>query len=597
MTLSFTKKIILSLLFLVVSFSPIIARNAQAVVPVVDGPVGISAAGILVAANVTAGVTTTATTWATIKENGLNFLVYQASQVLMNQITNNIVNWIRGGFNGSPSFAIDPEKFFNDLADVVAGDLANQIRGLAICDFDADFRINLMNSLFLTDQNEETFSRKVSCPFDIIDTTKCDSQGQNCRRISPAEQAQNFAQDFVNGGWSAYEATLQDSGNKFGVALATQKELKRRTAKQQSLQQQKLNQSGGFLDVLNMESCNYPANVDISTKSGAEKQTYDRMYCTTATPGSLVSDQLQKVTSLDLDRLGFADNLNKIASAFIQQVTKMAIEGVYTPRTDGGNGLSASRRLGDETNYYQNCQDLSETVVSTPQQDAEIAALVNAAPSVQAARTELQTAETSADLAFEAAQTAAGVYETARLAFERTRDVVIPQMARDLTIAQTNLANCQYNVNVTCINAGSLAAAVQRATLNLNEEKDKIASRGAISLITGAQLPLGGPLYIAQENARVAMAAKQADLVIAEREKDRLNENLDVLVHGTDGNSGASYANARLSVLGIDMVRAGSSCVDQNVNSIVGDIGDQTNEAASVDELFRQAQEAEPKAI
>ena len=103
------------------SFSP---EKARAQIPLIvnDPLVFKNTLAVAVQTGAIAGLQTAQTTWDTVTKNGLDFLVYQASQVLMNIVTENIINWIREGFNGSPTFAIDPQRFFNDLADVVAGD-------------------------------------------------------------------------------------------------------------------------------------------------------------------------------------------------------------------------------------------------------------------------------------------------------------------------------------------------------------------------------------------------------------------------------------------------------------------------------------------
>ena len=51
-------------------------------------------------------------------------VVYEFGQELLNQVTDNTITWIRGGFNGSPSFDVNPEQLLLGLADSVAGNTA-----------------------------------------------------------------------------------------------------------------------------------------------------------------------------------------------------------------------------------------------------------------------------------------------------------------------------------------------------------------------------------------------------------------------------------------------------------------------------------------
>lgn len=587
MSTSFIKKFF-SVALITIFFAPIFCKNVLADVVITSSPdLAPQTAGILVATKVTAGLNSVTTTWETIKKNGLDFLVYQASQLLMNQITDNIVTWIRGGFNGSPTFAVDPQRFFNDLADVIAGDLANQIRGLAVCDFDANFRISLMNSLFLAQDSDEKFARKVTCPFNFTDYGSCDSNGQNCRTLSPAEQAQAFSQSFVNGKWNAFEASLRDTGNTFGVALVTQKELERRTIAHQKIQEQKLTQSGGFLDILDTQNCHYPDGIDITNKSGNERQIYQRMYCTTTTPGSLVSDQLKKVTGLDLDRLGFADNFNKIASAFIQQVTKMAIQGVYHPQTDTGSGLAQRSRTDS---FYQDCINRSAAATSTPEEDADIAAAVSASPTIINATEAYNTANTN----WENANNTLADLRVALGAATSTFNAKVAEINSSLQPAYASAVGayntCFGNYNVNNRSAESINRYYCRAQVNARDAAftNLTVAQGLIAGPTSS-LPTGGALYAAVRAAETPIPGA----VDAERRASLARDSAnDLLSQRTN----TAYGNARLSVLGVTMAQTGNSCLEQGVTDTVNTIDIQTGET-NLDNLLRDAREQEPGAI
>ena len=597
-------KILLTVILATVFFIPVFVDRAQAqIAAVVSAPLlEAQTAGIVVATNVSAAVNTTATTWETIRKNGLDWMVYQASQVLLNELTENIIAWIRGGFNGSPSFAVDPERFFNDLADMVAGDFANEIRGIAVCDFDADFRINLMNSLFLEPEQAKV-AKKLTCPFDAIDFSSCDSNGQNCRRYSPAEQAQSFAQNFVNGGWNAYEATLRDGGNKFGVALVTKKELNNRKLNQQRIQEQKLTQSGGFLDMIDSNACNYPEGVDVSTLSGSELKTYQRAHCQTTTPGKLIGEQLNKVTGIDMDRLGFADNFNKIASAFIQQVTRMAIQGVYKP-ADASTGQSPSGLWAaqNSTYDYQSCVAQSEAVVPSEQQQADIAAAVYASAGVQNAQRVFNDADTRYTTAYDLYTTASSTYQSAVQAYNAVL-ITIPAKRQAVITAQTALNAC--NAEILCNNQYTLQRNLTDATNIYNIAVDKTASPGAYSLQTNVLLNngRGGDLTMdMNDKFDLSEAARTEALRIYTQERAPADEALLTALYGRpDANgvrTGGAYANATLAVMGVDMTREGVNCVSNNVGNIITNTSNQTQVLHSdLNAILEQSQANAPIAI
>ena len=56
---------------------------------------------------------------------GADTIMYAIGQQLLTSLTDSTVNWIKGGFNGSPAFAVDPTKLFLDTANMVSGGLAN----------------------------------------------------------------------------------------------------------------------------------------------------------------------------------------------------------------------------------------------------------------------------------------------------------------------------------------------------------------------------------------------------------------------------------------------------------------------------------------
>ena len=56
-----------------------------------------------------------------IKEYVLDPLAWGVAKAMVQQIVDKTVNWINGGFNGSPSFVQNPEQFFQKIGDNIAG--------------------------------------------------------------------------------------------------------------------------------------------------------------------------------------------------------------------------------------------------------------------------------------------------------------------------------------------------------------------------------------------------------------------------------------------------------------------------------------------
>ena len=290
----------------------------------------------------------------------MDCIVYNAGQKMLEQLTNNTVQWIQGGFHGSPSFSVNTHEIFLDLADMVAGDLARSIRGIATCDFRVNFKNDLANEVELSTKREYKFNRSVECPF--------------------PETFQVNSSDFYNGinkwSWEGLEYALQESGNPFGVAILTGDELALRSAEKKEVRKQELSWSSGFTNIIDTENCNYPRGlieyhtgdennttinqdvwnqeIEAGTITAARAREIQKTYCKTTTPGKILGDRLSESIGVDMQRLGLVDSINKIIGAMISQVTKQASIGIF-------NAISGEdAELG--TNYVTVGLKTSETI-------------------------------------------------------------------------------------------------------------------------------------------------------------------------------------------------------------------------------------------
>lgn len=252
---------------------------------------------------------------------------YALGQMLLNQVTDNIVGWVKGGFNGSPAFAVDPNKLFLDTANMVSGGLAREVLGLQNCNFDSLFNINLSNSIALSTRSgyQAKFANSVRCPF-------------------PNNGAQEFYNDFSKGGWRAFETALSDRGNPFGTKMLVSQENATRQAEAQDIKKQELGWAGGFLSMADTGNCTYPdgMNPDLNDFTGlertdSEKRTLRNTHCQKTTPGKIVGDKLTQALGADMNRLGFVDNINKILGAVITQLSRQAMSGIFSQDSSGGN--------------------------------------------------------------------------------------------------------------------------------------------------------------------------------------------------------------------------------------------------------------------
>lgn len=255
----------------------------------------------------------------------LDSAAYSLAQCTLTQLTDNTIKWIQGGFNGSPSYAVDVRGLFEDIAKGVAEDFSNQLRGLALCDFTPNFINDFPNAVAI--QPKKKTPPKIQCPF----------PAQNV-------QASQFYKQYGPIAWNYMESALSDGGNRFGVSVVTSEELAYRQEQAKATNDQKLSWGNGFTDMVESytsENCKYPANVyemmhkdppadwDGIALSQESISFYQNKYCPTTTPGDMLSKALFKASSATADRIGFADNMNKLIGALIGELTKEATQNIF----------------------------------------------------------------------------------------------------------------------------------------------------------------------------------------------------------------------------------------------------------------------------
>lgn len=224
----------------------------------------------------------------------LDSFSYAVGQCALQLLTDNTIEWITGGGNGDPLFATDLNETFLAIADRVSDGMATQIFGIATCDFTPTFKGDLISKVSLSTRRGATskFDTQIKCPL------------QNSR---------DFYRDFSNGGWTDFENALSSAGNPFDVTAQTSQELYERQYEEMSLMEQQLSWSGGFLPDTEIGDYDVYTGLPINTQ--------------TKTPGKVISDTLSKSLGTDMDRLGFADNMNKIISALLTAATDKLMDG------------------------------------------------------------------------------------------------------------------------------------------------------------------------------------------------------------------------------------------------------------------------------
>ncbi|MDP2642010.1 MAG: hypothetical protein Q8P21_01830 [bacterium] len=234
------------------------------------------------------------------------------------RMVDSTVNWINNGFDGNPAYVIDPEQYFTDIADGVAGEfIAGSDLGFLCSPFQAQIRISL--------QKQYTQPEPFQC-------TLTDVVGN----------IENFYNDFSQGGWDGwFSMTQNNANNPYGAYLEAKIELDSRIASAIGLKEQQLNWGRGFLS---FSDCIEYAQVDVG-----EGQT-ERGECIKhgpiKTPGVAIEGQLENVLGTGIRQLELADEFDELIGALLGQLLQRSVfsaQGLFSnPRVTGGNTSGGS---------------------------------------------------------------------------------------------------------------------------------------------------------------------------------------------------------------------------------------------------------------
>ncbi len=334
--MKFEKNITLALIVTFL-FSPIFATKveAQLFVPVWDpGTFSVNAD------------TAVNTTSLSLKELGFDGVAFMIINYIIERMAASTVNWINSGFKGQPAFVTNPEAFFTDIGDKVAG------------------------QYIFSNPNLRFLCGPISAKIKLALTQSYIQEKQyQCTLTQVGRNFDDFMGNFENGGWdNFFELTQKQQNNPIGAYLQAESELLEKIANKKDLKEKDLLQGKGFLSY---QKCKrYAGNVTPGTGSSAttgtkpmvcvkrapldsspdsgkcleEKEvtidSYGNQINTddigpgaegacleheTETPGSVISEQLNKTLGIGGEKLAAADEINEIVSALLNQLVTRAI--------------------------------------------------------------------------------------------------------------------------------------------------------------------------------------------------------------------------------------------------------------------------------
>ncbi|MDQ5955337.1 MAG: hypothetical protein QG621_340 [Patescibacteria group bacterium] len=274
----------------------------------------------------------------------MSCLTRNVAKMVLNQITNSVVNWINNGFNGSPAFVTNPNTFFANLADQAAG---NYIRGSALSFLCSPFQLQIRIAVAQSYANRNANSCKLS---QVIGNINGFMNG-----------------NFSAGGWQGFLAfTTVPTNNPYGAYAYGSLGMSAAITANINEQNRQLLQGNGFLDFKKKTRCTtsstradesaYRSVRELSGGNGGATQ-YEICDLQDTTPGHVIAQSLGATQNSTFTELDMAKSFDEIISALITQlVTRTLQSGLST--LSGTEGYASNFYTADQLAAQTGSQNL-----------------------------------------------------------------------------------------------------------------------------------------------------------------------------------------------------------------------------------------------
>lgn len=297
-----------------------------------------------------------------LKSFALDKIASTIAKQILHQMTMSVVGWINSGFKGgNPAFLKNPKAFFMNATEQVANQFINTGPLSGLCSpFQLDIQANLNLSVGQTN-NSNNYQQKYGCTIDkIIQNVKKGPSvnvGLNIGSSggSGGASVDGFMNgDFSQGGWPAMMSMLTEpQNNSYSAYLMAQDDLQKQIADKKASINADLSMGNGFLS---WQDCQPSDSSDPNANGVYDESTGNTTFedCTTATPGSTISDSLNKSLGAGQDQLVQANDINSVINALMEQLVTVALN----------DGLSSLSGHGKNASYINNAIAKSGSKVS-----------------------------------------------------------------------------------------------------------------------------------------------------------------------------------------------------------------------------------------
>ena len=284
-------------------------------------------------------------------------LALALGRAAIQSITTSTVNWINGGFDGSPAFATDLRSNLRRLSDGIARDFLTELADTA-----------KINSPFV-----DSLVTNVGAAYYLYaDRNALANQLQDTLGQSSRDAAAFRAGNFNEGGWGAFISQVtNDANNPIGARMLASQALAGRLSAAANQRTQELAWGSGFLswkgDCIAQVNASGTGTTTTATSLSDAEGCLDRE---TITPGSFIENKLNIASDSPLRQLELAQSVDAVVGALAQQLISKALggsgglRGASSPNPGGGSSATTNTGTDDGTGLIT-AKDGFETVIQT----------------------------------------------------------------------------------------------------------------------------------------------------------------------------------------------------------------------------------------
>ncbi|MDR3558643.1 MAG: hypothetical protein P4L61_03860 [Candidatus Pacebacteria bacterium] len=281
-----------------------------------------------------------------LKDYVLDPLAWAVAKSLLQDITDQTVNWINTGFNGNPLYVTNPTSLFNNIANQATYSFISDQGPLS----------SLCSPISLNVRLAVALSQAGSSGGNSSSTSNGSSGGSGsnspyaCTLSTVINNVQGAtingfeAGDFSQGGWPAFAALAEPQNNFYGAYTEAEDALSSDIEQRAAEQNNQLNRGQGFLSYT---TCTDDPTLTVDDAIDDPTIQYDSATdeyedCQISTPGSTIKASLDKALGSSQDSLVQASMLDEVIGALASKLVNQVLgTGGLSGVTQSQNGNTA----------------------------------------------------------------------------------------------------------------------------------------------------------------------------------------------------------------------------------------------------------------